>query len=73
MRHARKTAKSARKQMVPRVVHVECSTVTGYRWLVRNLVGAAEQTPDGFRVVDEGKWAELLRAAGGLEEIAVAK
>jgi hypothetical protein len=58
---ARKRAPQAR------TVHVECSTSEGYRWLKRNLDGIAVESPSGFRIVDEHRWAERLWAAGGRE------
>lgn len=55
-----------------RTVHVECKTAEGYRWLKRELRYAAEETPDGFRVTDEGRWSDLLAAAGGREVLQLA-
>jgi hypothetical protein len=63
------TLRSVRaKPRVPRVVHVECATAEGYRWLKRTVRGAT-LTPDGFSVTDESEWSESLRAAGGREVV----
>lgn len=53
----------------PKPVHVTCATAEGYRWLKRNLIGAATQTPDGFVVINPERWSELLFAAGGKEDL----
>lgn len=62
-----------------RVVHVECHTASGWRWLKCNLGNAAvpELDDDGyvsgpFRVLNEGRWSDLLAAAGGREVLDLA-
>jgi hypothetical protein len=57
------------KKRKPRVVHVVCKDAAGYRWLRQHSPEAtgATVTAEGFAVVDEGKWAQALRAAGGQE------
>jgi hypothetical protein len=49
-----------------RVVHVECATAEGYRWLRMHRMGA-RVVNDGFEVYDEELWAQSLAAAGGKE------
>ena len=56
------------KKREPRLVHVECATPTGYRWLRTNVRGATPlEQGKGFLVTDEGTWAEYLRMAEGKE------
>lgn len=52
----------------PKTVNVTCATADGYRWLRRNLIGAAIQTPNGFVVTNPERWSQLLSAAGGKED-----
>ena len=61
--HAAKKLKKAKKA---RIVNVEASTPTGYRWLRINARGAT-LTPEGFAVTDEHEWAQSLNAAGAHE------
>jgi hypothetical protein len=69
------TTKLPQEHTMPRTrtVHVECTTADGYRWLKRNLHNAAvEVPPNGFRVENEGRWSDLLAAAGGREVLELA-
>ena len=61
--HATKKLKKAKKS---RIVNVEATTPTGYRWLRINARGAT-LTPEGFVVTDEHEWAQSLNAAGAHE------
>jgi hypothetical protein len=49
-----------------RLVRVRAETPAGYRWLRANVRGATE-TPEGFSITDEEKWAQSLSAAGAFE------
>jgi hypothetical protein len=49
-----------------RLVQVRAETPAGFRWLRANVRGATE-TPEGFSVTDEEKWAQSLSAAGAFE------
>jgi hypothetical protein len=50
-----------------RIVHVECATPEGWRWLKRSVRGAVQEQDGRFRVTDESDWAQCLAAAGGRE------
>lgn len=57
----------ARKPRTPRIVHVECTLPSGWRWLKNNARGAKQTESGAFAVTDEAEWRTSLAAAGGRE------